>query len=126
MFLKHLPEDQLTSIFSDYKTLNSEQYLRAIIKTDLTNEQINTIEILRKKSLLPDHVINLLVDYTLYKTNGVVNEKYIRKTASTINALGLESLNQIYDHFHFIKSVEHQASNEQIHPEALVEWSCRE
>jgi replication initiation and membrane attachment protein DnaB len=95
-------------VFADYQSLNAEQYLRAIVKSTLTHEQLEIINLLRSKYLLPDFIINLLVDYTLFKTNGVLNNKYITKTAQTINNLGLKSLTNVYDHFHFANRVNYQ------------------
>jgi replication initiation and membrane attachment protein len=105
IFMKYSAPEDLNNIFNDYNSLNSEQYLRAIVKTSLTPEHLETIKILREKYLLPDYVINLLVDYTLFKTNGTLNSKYINKVAQTVNALNLKTLTEIYDHFHFINKV---------------------
>jgi replication initiation and membrane attachment protein len=101
MFAKHLSPIETAQVFADYQSLNAEQYLRAIVKNHLTEEQLSIINILRTKYLLPDFVINLLVDFTIYKANGTLNKKYIIKVAQTINNLGLKSLQAIYDYFHF-------------------------
>jgi replication initiation and membrane attachment protein DnaB len=110
MFMKHLDKPELTSVFMDYQTLNAEQYLRAITKTALTPEHAQTINMLRNKYFLPDYVINLLVDYTLFKTNGTLNNKYISKVAQTVNNLGFKSLEQIYDHFHFVGNINYHVN----------------
>jgi replication initiation and membrane attachment protein len=104
MFVQHLPSNENSKVFADYQSLNAEQYLRAIIKSTLTVEQLDIINLLRNKFLLPDFIINLLVDYTLFKTNGVLNSKYITKTAQTINNLGLKTLDSIYDYFHYVNN----------------------
>jgi replication initiation and membrane attachment protein len=101
MFIEHLTPTQNNKVFADYQSLNAEQYLRAILKSSLTKEQLEIINLLRNKYLLPDFIINLLVDYTLFKTNGILNIKYITKTAQTVNNLGLKSLTSIYDYFLF-------------------------
>ncbi|MDR2369151.1 MAG: DnaD domain protein [Mycoplasmataceae bacterium] len=123
MFVQHLDSTENSKVFADYQSLNAEQYLRAIVKSALTNEQLEIINLLRSKFLLPDFIINLLVDYTLFKTNGTLNRKYITKTAQTINNLGLKSLDAIYDHFHFINNVSYslQSSKHEVQ-ETLVEW----
>jgi replication initiation and membrane attachment protein len=125
MFIQHFSTDQLTHVFSDYMTLNSEQYLRAIVKSNLTQEQLTTIKTLKEKYALSDYVINLLIDYTLFKTNGSLNEKYIVKVANTINGLGLKSLSQIYDHFHFVNTIQ-QTTAKDPDQTSLVEWSDQE
>jgi replication initiation and membrane attachment protein len=127
MFIKHLNASENSKVFADYQSLNAEQYLRAIIKSTLTQEQIDTINLLRTKYFLPDFIINLLVDYTLFKTNGALNNKYITKTAQTINNLGLKSLDSIYDYFHFVNnSSYHESTSKTKIQETLVEWSPEE
>jgi replication initiation and membrane attachment protein len=101
MFMKHMSPTENNKVFADYQSLNAEQYLRAIIKSTITPDQLETINLLRNKYFLPDCVINLLMDFTLFKSNGVLNQKYISKVAQTINNLGLKSLQCIYDYFHF-------------------------
>jgi replication initiation and membrane attachment protein len=101
MFIEHLQLEELQQTFNDYVCLNAEQYLRAIIKTPLSSEDIETINTLREKYQLTDYIINLLIDYTMFKSNGNLNRKYILKVAHTVNALNLKTLKQIYDHFHF-------------------------
>jgi replication initiation and membrane attachment protein len=108
MFTQHLSVEENSKVFADYQSLNAEQYLRAIMKSNLTNEQLDTINLLRNRFFLPDFIINLLVDYTLFKSNGILNSKYITKTAQTINNLGLKSLTSVYDHFHFINVANYQ------------------
>jgi replication initiation and membrane attachment protein len=107
IFMQYTQREQLNDIFNDYNSLNAEQYLRAIVKTNLTVEQTDVIDTLRNKYLLPDYIINLLMDYTLFKTNGNLNSKYINKVAQTVNALNLKTLSQVYDHFHFMNKVQH-------------------
>lgn len=101
MFVKKLSDVELETIFSEYKNLNSEQYLSAIYKSSLDKEEIEIIDTLRKTYKLPDYVINLLVDFTIFKTKGKLNRTYICKTAKTINGLNLESLSDIYSYFRF-------------------------
>jgi replication initiation and membrane attachment protein len=105
MFVKHLNAIQLNDIYNDYMNINSEQYLRAIFKCPLTDEQIGLIKSLKKDYCLPDGIINLVIDFTLFKLNGKLNEKYIYKVAKTINALNYQTIQQVYDHFHFMSSV---------------------
>ncbi len=101
MFVKNLSSEQMQVIFNEYKNLNSEQYLSAIYKAPLSAEEIETIETLRKTYKLSDYVINLLVDFTIFKTNGKLNRTYICKIAKTINGLNLNRLTDIYNFFRF-------------------------
>lgn len=127
MFVQHLPSNENSKVFADYQSLNAEQYLRAIIKSTLTVEQLDIINLLRNKFLLPDFIINLLVDYTLFKTNGVLNSKYITKTAQTINNLGLKTLDSIYDYFHYVNNSNYHIDSAKTKvQETLVEWMSEE
>jgi replication initiation and membrane attachment protein len=122
MFIDHLQVEELQQTFNDYVCLNSEQYLRAIIKTPLSKEDIDIISTLREKYQLTDNIINLLMDYTMFKSNGNLNKKYIFKVAHTINALNLKTLKQIYDHFHFIShaNISFQPKDETESQQSLV------
>jgi replication initiation and membrane attachment protein len=122
IFMQYTQREQLDDVFNDYNSLNAEQYLRAIVKTNLTSEQSEVINTLRDKYLLPDYIINLLMDYTLFKTNGNLNSKYINKVAQTVNALNLKTLSQVYDHFHFMNKVQH-TFNEPAVKQEEIEWN---
>jgi replication initiation and membrane attachment protein len=102
MFVKHLNNSELVDVYNDYMNINSEQYLRAIFKYPLTDEQVALIKNLKDKYCLPDGIINLLIDFTLFRLKGKLNEKYIYKIAQTVNALNYQTIQQVYDHFHFI------------------------
>jgi replication initiation and membrane attachment protein len=104
MFTKHLSNVELSNVYHDYLNINSDQYLRAIFKCSLTNEQIDLIKSLKNDYCLPDGIINLVIDFTLFKLNGNLNEKYVYKIAKTINALNYKTIQQVYDHFHFINA----------------------
>jgi replication initiation and membrane attachment protein DnaB len=105
MFIKHLTNTELKAVYNDYLSINSEQYLRAIFKCPLVDEQIQLIKTLKNNYCLPDGIINLIVDFTLFKLNGKLNEKYVCKVAKTINALNYQTIQQVYDHFHFLNSI---------------------
>lgn len=99
MFIKNLSLNDKETIFNEYMNLNAEQYLSAIYKTPLITEELETINQLRKTYKIPDYLINLLVDFTIFKTNGKLNKTYITKIAKTINGLNLSTLNDVYNYF---------------------------
>jgi len=111
MFIEHLQPNQLQLIFNDYLILNAEQFLNAITKQPLNEYEKQTINLLRKNYHLSDYVINLIVDYSLFKTNGKLNQKYLKKVAQTINNLNLKSLQEIYDYFHYMTAVNQLAKD---------------
>lgn len=126
MFVKHLTNTELVNVYQDYLNINSEQYLRAIFKCPLTDEQINLIKILKNTYCLPDGIINLVIDFTLFRLNGKLNDKYVCKIAQTINALNYQTIQQVYDHFHFINttnSLADQSIHRKNNNENEIEWN---
>lgn len=104
MFLKRLDETNLSQIFDSYKSLNSEHYYFVIKKTPLTVEETETINKLRNTYFLNDQLINLMIDYSLFKTNGNFNKNYLLKMAHTVNTLNLLNLVDLY-HYLTAKSI---------------------
>jgi replication initiation and membrane attachment protein DnaB len=98
IFNKYCPQNELLPIFSDYKAFNAEQYLKAIIKCNLSDTDLKTIKILREKYLLNDGIINMITDLTLNRANGQFNPKYATKVAHTVNALDLKTFDKIYNY----------------------------
>ena len=95
LFFDRLSSEETKQIFDSYCGLNSEQYLNAIKKTPLTSEEKATITELRAKYKLDDKVINLMIDFSLLKTHGKLNRKYMCKMAQTINNLNLFDLSNL-------------------------------
>lgn len=86
-------------IINDYKLFNSEQYLYSIFKKNVSIFERKIIGILKKEYLLKDEVINVIIDFSLYKTNGKLNKKYIFKIARTFNGLNINSCELAIQHF---------------------------
>ncbi|MDR0545771.1 MAG: DnaD domain protein [Mycoplasmataceae bacterium] len=120
IFIHYYQKQELAQIFSDYMALNCYHYLRAIVKTKLTEEQVHILDTLKNKYLITDFIINMLVDYTLFKTNGELNQKYIYKVAKSINANNLKSLQAIYDYFHFRNNT--TQTEEKQESDSLITW----
>lgn len=94
-----LNKDEEDKILVDYKMCNAELYLASIFKRPLEKLEKNAIGMLKDKYHLTDELINVLVDFSLNKTNGKINKKYLAKTANTINGLGLTNAKQVVNHF---------------------------
>lgn len=99
LFYGQLNQEQEDRIIHDYKFCNAELYICSIFKRSLTREEKNLIATLRSKYHLKDEIINVLVDFSLNKTNGKLNKKYLTKAANSINGLGLIDVSQIINHF---------------------------
>lgn len=99
IFYGQLTSSEEEKILMDYKMCNSELYLSSIFKRPLKQSEKDLIATLRSKFYLKDEIINLLIDFSLTKTNGKLNKKYLFKTANSINGLGLIETKQIINHF---------------------------
>ncbi len=99
IFSKEINQEDLNKIFLDYKNIKSEQYLVSLQKQQLNDNEINAIRSLRRDLYLIDPIINVILDFSLKKTYGNINMKYIKKAAKTISILNLEKLEDVYNHF---------------------------
>lgn len=98
MFIEKSSIESLTNIFFDYKNLKSEQYLSAILKSDISNDEINIINDLRTKYFLNDSLINIMIDFSIDKTHHKLNFKYLTKTARSFNLENIETVEQAYEY----------------------------
>ncbi len=98
LFTTGLDKEMEDKIYLDYKMCNAELYLSIIFKKPLSSEEKQLVHILRNKFHLNDEIINVLVDFSLNKTNGKLNKKYLTKAAHTVNGLGLINAKQVVNH----------------------------
>lgn len=98
LFTTGLDKDMEDKIYLDYQMCNAELYLSIIFKRPLLSDEKQIIHVLRTKFHLNDEIINVLVDFSLNKTNGTLNKKYITKAAHTVNGLGLINAKQVVAH----------------------------
>ena len=117
LFFDRLSADETKQIYDSYCGLNSEQYLNAIKRTPLTSEEQATITELRAKYKLDDKIINLMIDFSLFKTHGKFNRKYICKMAQTINNLNLLDLPNLTAYLSNQKNLTDESVNEVKHHE---------
>lgn len=98
IFMKDISDENFEYVIADYKTINSEQYISSISKTPIDLLNKNLIEILRSQYNLPDFIINILVDYSVFKNAGRIEPNYIQKIAMSINRLNINSVEKILEH----------------------------
>lgn len=99
LFYGQLNQEQEDKIIHDYKICNSELYVCSIFKRSLNKDEKDIIASLRNKYHLKDDIINVLVDFSLNKTNGKLNKRYLFKAANSINGLGFIEPYQVINHF---------------------------
>ena len=85
-------------ILEDYKKYNSEQYLSLLQKQAIDQSDKLIINSLRKKFNLPDYLINVLLDFVIYKNKGKIIFDYIAKIANTINRLNITTVEETVKH----------------------------
>lgn len=83
--------DELTNVIESYKNNNSENYILFVTKNYLSSEMKRVIDLLRKKFHFSDEIINLLVDYCLFKNIGRLEHNYIYKIAQTLNNMNINN-----------------------------------
>ncbi|WP_033159718.1 hypothetical protein [Mycoplasmoides alvi] len=98
LFNGSLSNDDVKLIVSDYMNINPYQYLSSIQKSPLSQKQTKIIDDLKNISHISDEIINLITDFTLHKTKGKYNEKYLKKIVDTINCLSLNTLEEVLIH----------------------------
>lgn len=99
IFYKEIENTTSSPIFLDYKNNSSEKYLTSIKKDNLDNGEILLISKCRKQYQISDDVLNMTVDYSIYRTHGKINVIYIEKTIKTIIGFNLKSINDVYKYF---------------------------
>lgn len=99
MFIEKFSLNDLNTIFKNYKNFSSEQFFTALTYEKVTDNDIEIISTLRKKYFLPDCFINLMIDFSIRKTHGVLNSKYLYKMAKSFK---LENIESLYDAYEFL------------------------
>lgn len=99
IFYGQLTTNEEQTIVNDYKVINPQLYLASIFKRSLDEKEKRLISLLKTQYHLNDETINVIIDFSLFKTNGKLNKKYILKTANSINGLGLVRALDVVNHF---------------------------
>lgn len=82
-------------VIDSYKSFNAENYYFQITKNNLDIDLQKIINKLKTQLSFNDSIINLLIDYCLFKNIGHISSNYIYKIAKTINNIGLTDIHQI-------------------------------
>ncbi len=97
IFIEKSSAEDLANAFNNYKNFNSEQFYSSLTSDSITEHVANIFDVLRKKFSLNDAFINLMVDYSIRKTHGELNEKYLTKMAKSFRLENVESLQDAYN-----------------------------
>lgn len=95
-----LSKQEEAQIVNDYLNFNCEQYLSIVQKDEINDEQRKLLTYLKQK--LSDSMINIIIDYSVYKTHGRLNENYLKKLAKSINLLNFKT---VHDVLHYLQQI---------------------
>ncbi|GAA5414573.1 hypothetical protein [Ureaplasma ceti] len=96
--------DNFNYVLNDYRQITTENYILSITKEDLSLETTKVLNRIRNKFLLPDPIINVIVDFSLFKNSGRLVPKYIEKVAKTVNNLGINSVEAIIQYLQCVSN----------------------
>lgn len=99
IFLNGVKNLLTSPIFLDYRNLKSEKYISSIKKGQIDTSEVGLISKMRRDFKLKDEVINIIIDFSIYKTHGRLNFEYILKTVQTITNFGYNTIEKVYDYF---------------------------
>ncbi len=91
-------------IFIQYRNISPESFLSSLQKYQIGEHEIELIKRLRKDFHLTNDIINILLDYSIFKTHGKVNDLYIEKTAKSLNMIGVKNVTEAYNYFYNIST----------------------
>lgn len=87
-----LSDSKREAIFSDYNKHTTERWLQSACRSGLDRQQQETINDLRHAMLLPDALINIILDFMLYRTNGIFRPAYAKKVATSLVAQNISTV----------------------------------
>ena len=95
IFYESLDQYDFLQVYNSYNNLNSEQYYYAIKKTSLDDTELAIIKNLKEVYRLSDPIINIMIDFSLLKTKGILNAKYLYKMAKSVNGCNLQNISDM-------------------------------
>lgn len=104
-FFTKLQDDLVKKeIFIQYRNLTPESFLASLQKYQIGDLELNLINRLRKDFHLTNEIINIVLDYSVMKTHGKVNELYIEKVVKSLNLVGIKTLPEAYNYFYYVST----------------------
>lgn len=86
-------------IINDYKKYKTENYITSVLKENISFEIKSWINTLKFEYHFNDQMINVIVDYVIFKNNGALHKNYILKIAKTLSAKAINTIEGIINHF---------------------------
>lgn len=97
IFMEKSSLEDLNVIFKNYRNFSSEQFYNALTCEEVEENELEIFSTLRNKYLLTDQFINMMVDFSIRKTHGQLNAKYLYKMARSFKLENIETLHDAYD-----------------------------
>lgn len=118
LFIEKFSISDLNIIFKNYKNLKPEQFLTSLTMEELTENEIEIINVLRNKYMIADAMINIMIDFSIRKTHSELNSKYLYKMARSFNVKNIDSLNKAYDFlFNWDNKIKKENSKKEVQDE---------
>lgn len=107
IFLENLCNDEINTSFLIYKNFSTPQFFTFLTREIISKNNYEIIDTLRRKYNLSDDLINMMINFSLRRTYGNLNKKYLLKMAKTFN---LNNVNDLYFAYDFLSNWENKSS----------------
>lgn len=103
-FTKKIDDLVKKEMFIQYRNVSPESFLSSLQKYQIGEHEFDLIKSLRNNFHLTNDIINILLDYSISRTHGKVNDIYIEKTARSLNLVGIKTVSEAYNYFYNIST----------------------
>lgn len=120
IFTNNIKENELKNIINDYHLINSEQYLSCLQEKSITDLEVGLIENLRNVYYLPDFIINILLDFSIFVNNGRLEPLYIQKIVVTLKRKNITNAIEVINHLK--SAIKHRENNNCLELNKGINW----
>ncbi|MDC4163295.1 helicase DnaB [Mycoplasma sp. T363T] len=94
------PNDLEMKILKEYRTMNSEKYLRGIYRRNLFPREVELIEKIKKEHSNKEHIVNAILDFAAHFTlTDQIQFEYVEKISNTLKLKNIAKLNDAVKFF---------------------------
>ncbi|QZX49345.1 helicase DnaB [Mycoplasma sp. E35C] len=99
------PKDLEVSILHEYRTFNSERYLRGIYRRNLYPKEVEFIEGLKKEQNNKDYIVNAILDFSAqFSLTNKIQFDYAEKISNTLVIKNIRKLSDVVKYFRKVYS----------------------
>ncbi|AAP56586.2 putative replication initiation/membrane attachment protein DnaB [Mycoplasmoides gallisepticum CA06_2006.052-5-2P] len=94
------PSDLEIKILREYRTMNSEKYLRGIYRRNLFAREVELVEKIKKEHDNREHIVNAILDFAAHFTlTDQIQFEYVEKISNTLKLKNISRLNDAVKFF---------------------------